>query len=157
MFRDYLPVPPTRFVRGRLGSFLVVQRYVKGAVLLRQVSDAQLAVPAVSAPLRGLLAQIAMCYAQTGWMPDVGGRVYVPGELYDVRRTDNLVLGADGRWWLVDVGATALFHHRKWPTGWLHTRFLMAAVRRFDRKLAQQHADVDEASRAPGMRMHASG
>lgn len=142
-FRRYLPIPATHVRKGRFGDFVVVQRYVAGAVPLRDVPDAKLHDPAVAAGLRALLEGAERCYAETGWLPDLGGRVYVPGELYDVRRTDNVVLGADGGWWLVDAGATALFHSRRWPTGWMHTQRMLRVIRRLARELGSTSM-VDE-------------
>ena len=118
---------------------------------MRYLADERLRQPAVAQRLQALLRNVEQCYERTGWMPDIGGRVYVPGELYNIRRTDNLVLGVDGRWWLVDVGATELFHNRTWPTGRFHARLMLRALRRFS-------VDLDSfASLGTGKQGHTQG
>lgn len=144
LFRHYLAVPRFRLVRGRRGSMYVVQHYVAGAMPLLTVTDTVVCQHAIAIGLHDMLQGIARCAQETGWLPDVAGRLSRPWQLYDVRRTDNLVLDPGGAWWLVDTGVTALFHHGYWPTAVVHRWLMLRAIRRLDVRLLAWLTAEDE-------------
>jgi len=130
IFSPRLPVPRSRWLRNRAGTpVAMVQRYIEGAQILRHLDCGTLVRSGAAESLLPVLEAIDMCYRETGWLPDIGGKAYLPWELYDVSRCDNLVLDRQGAWWLVDVGATALFHSRRWPPARLHLFLMRRALR----------------------------
>lgn len=139
LFGAYLPVPALRpAVLG--GDEVAVQPYLAGAVPLRRLGPAELAAPRVAATLDRFWAGAERCWQETGWLPDIGGRVYLPWELYQPLRSDNVLVDAARRCWLVDPGATALFHCARWPTARLHAALMLAALRRARRALPRPPA-----------------
>jgi len=128
-FGSVLPVSPVRLVR-RGSSAVLVQRYVSAARPLRRLTVNELANPYTRLAICRFWAAVERCWQETGWLPDVGGRVYFPWELYVPLRTDNVVLDTSGECWLVDVGATAIFHCARWPTARLHAALMLGAIRR---------------------------
>ena len=127
-----LPVAPLRLRRFARAA-LVVQPYLRGAVPLRRLSQRHLADPVLVASLCRFWDAAERCWEQTGWLPDIGGRVYLPWELYQPLRTDNVLIdvgNAEATCWLVDVAASAPFHCARWPTARLHAALMHRAIRR---------------------------
>jgi hypothetical protein len=130
-FRPFLPVP-SMWLAPRAGRPAVWQTFVAPS----QVT------PLIAPALCRFWEGVERCWHATGWLPDVGGRVYLPWELYSPLRSDNVVIDPAGMCWLVDVGATRLFHSAALPTGRIHAALMLLALRRAHRRL---HARLDGA------------
>jgi hypothetical protein len=122
-------VPPIRAVVGSSGQKLL-QPYLADATPLRRLSAVQLADPVVLHSLVQFWHAVAQGWTKIGWLPDIGGRVYLPWELYRPLRTDNVLIDGTGACWLVDVGASATFHSARSPVGRLHAALMLRAIRR---------------------------
>jgi hypothetical protein len=127
-FGRYLPVPPLRLVDGRGGPALL-QPYLAGAVPLRRLTTPQLADPLVRHSLLQFWQAAAQGWRNIGWLPDIGGRAYLPWELYRPLQSDNVLIDRTGNCWLVDVGASATFHSVQSPLGRLHAALMLRAIR----------------------------
>ena len=133
-FGGYLPVPPMRTVIGSDGQILL-QPYLADATPLRQLTAVQLADPLVLHSLQQFWRAVAHGWQRIGWLPDIGGRVFLPWELYRPLQTDNVLIDGTGACWLVDVGATATFHSARSPVGRLHATLMLRAIRQCARRL----------------------
>lgn len=129
LFGVYLSLPPLRLTR-RGSATVVTQRYLAGAVPLRHLTHADLADPRLAAALDTFWDAVERCWRETGRLPDIGGRVYLPWELYRPHCTDNVLVDLERRCWLVDPGATALFHCARWLPARLHAALMLRAVQR---------------------------
>jgi hypothetical protein len=133
-FEAFLPVVPLREDHDCHGAVLL-QPYVAGAVPLRRLSAARLRDPTVVRSLCELWYGALLAWRIGGRLPDIGGRVHRPWELYRPLQTDNVVVGAGGKCWLVDVGASTAFHSARSPFGRLHAGFMVRALRQSMRQL----------------------
>lgn len=114
----------------RRGETFAMQRYVEGATPVRSLSPAQLGDATIVHSLCRFWDAVQQGWAAGGWLPDIGGRVYLPGDLYRPLRTDNVVVDDMGSCWLVDFGAGAVFHSARSPFGRLHAALMLRAIRR---------------------------
>ena len=126
-FASYLPVPPLREIPGG-PDLIVVQPYLMGATPLRRLNAPQLADPTTVRSLCRFWQSVRRGWREVGWLPDIGGRVYLPWELYRPMRSENVVVDADGNCWLVDAAATATFHSARSPLGRLHAALMLRAI-----------------------------
>lgn len=131
---EHLAVAPVR-ERQIGGAAVAVQPYLANALPLRQLSARDLAEPRIAAGICAFWRSVGRCWQATGRLPDVGGRIYFPWELYQPLRTENVLVQPDGQCWLVDVAASKLFHSARWPTGKLHAWLLLRALDRAARRL----------------------
>ena len=132
-FGSYLPVPPIRSVIVG-NSQILLQPYLIDATPLRRLSARQLADPAVLRSVVQFWHAVAQGWTKVGWLPDIGGRVYLPWELYRPLRTDNVLVDMTGACWLVDVGASATFHNAHSPLGRLHATLMLRAIQQCIRR-----------------------
>lgn len=131
---EHLAVAPVR--ERRIGEAAVaVQPFLSDAIPLRLLSAGELAEPRRAAGICAFWQSVRRCWQATGRLPDVGGRVYVPWELYQPLKTANVLVQPDGQCWLVDVAASSIFHSARWPTGRLHAWLLLRALDRAARRL----------------------
>lgn len=133
-FAQYLPIVPLFAVQGSTGTVLL-QHYREDSTPLRCISAAQLADPKVVQALCHFWRAVESGWRAAGRLPDIGGRVYTPWELYSPLRTANVVVDTRGNCWLVDVGADTIFHNMQSPLGRLHGFLMLRAIRRARRRL----------------------
>lgn len=126
---SYLPAPPLRLVLSGVEPH-ALQPYLEGATPLRRLSALQLADPTTIRSLCRFWQSVRRGWRALGWLPDVGGRVYLPWELYRPMHTENVVVAADGNCWLVDAAATATFHSARSPLGRLHASLMLRSIER---------------------------
>jgi hypothetical protein len=133
-FERYLPVLPLRVAQDR-NDLLVLQPYAKGATPLRRLDPAQLKDPKTVRSLCRFWAAVHHGWQRGRWLPDIGGRAHLPWELYRPLHTDNVIVDDAGDCWLVDAGASAVFHSARSPFGRLHAALMLRAVRHCMRQL----------------------
>jgi len=133
-FGRYLPVVPLRFGQD-LGDAVVLQPFAHGATPLRRLTAARRSDPKIIRSLCRFWAAVQRGWLTGGWLPDIGGRVFLPWELYRPWQTDNVVVDGAGDCWLVDAGASAVFHSARSPFGRLHAALMLGALRQCMRRL----------------------
>jgi hypothetical protein len=133
-FGRYLPVAPLRSGQD-LGNLVVLQSFAHGATPLRRLTPARRSDPKVIRSLCCFWAAVHRGWLTGGWLPDIGGRVHLPWELYQPWQTANVLVDVAGNCWLVDVGASTVFHSARFPFGRLHAALMLRALRRCMRRL----------------------
>lgn len=133
-FGRYLPVAPLRFEQDP-GDLVVCQPFAQGATPLRRLPPALRSDPKVIRSLCFFWTAVHRGWLTGGWLPDIGGRVFMPWELYRPWQTDNVLVDGAGDCWLVDVGASAVFHSARSPLGRLHAALMCCALRQCTRRL----------------------
>ncbi len=114
---------------------IAVQCLVPDAVPLGLMRRCEALQDSLRTHLALLWSGAIRCWQEEGWLPDVGGRVYLPWELYDPFCSHNVVVDTVGRCYLVDAGCTALFHCRRSPLARIHAAIMCWSLRRHIRRL----------------------